>query len=567
MTQAHQRRSFKTTIRNSILVFSISLVAIFSLAIYITLYLFGTQRTEQQNIQNNQAIAERLREQVQTYEDFIEKNFINPVAYQGLEVLKNQSALYELLYQFVNQQSIKSVFYIVSNEGETLFTNAITETPYSSKDIFLSGVFRQLKRNPNITITSLNKIQLENNYRTVYSIGRGIVQNGEVIGYLLFDFLESDLNNLIQMSNVDVIVITDEFENAVVSSNNTVLDTIGKFKPIIDSNNSTFIKSEKHFIYVSEILGGSLKVYTLSSQRFLDDFFISSIVFLIIFALISAIVVWIVIKNYADKKTLALDALIAAIEKVQEGDLDTRLRIESGDEFEDVGVYFNRMLENLTELIVENNELISRTNLSEIKRLQAQFNPHFLFNALESLKYLIRFDADKAEVFILRLAQLLRYSLQVEKEHVVLKDDIQYIKTYLDIQALRYGTRFSYTLDIEDATLNCEIPKLILQPIIENSFEHGDSDEALHIGIRSALVKEALHIQIQDNGKGIDVKNLDSINLMLASEDNLSDHLGLYNVHRRIQLEYGSSYGLKLSSDFGAGLSVEIVLPDVKRGR
>ena len=566
MTQVHPRKSFKSTIRNSILVFSIGLVAIFSLAIYITLYFVGTQRTEQQNIQNNKAVAEQLQTQVQAYESFIDKNFVNPIAYQGLDVLKNQSALYELLYQFVNTQSIKSVFYIVSNEGETLFTNAITETPYASSDIFLSGIFRQLKRDPNTTITSLNKIQLENNYRTVYSIGRGIVQNGTVIGYILFDFLESDLNNLIQTINVDVVVITDEFENAIVSSNNTVLDTIGKFKPIIENNTTTSIKNEKHFIFISEILDGSLKVYTLSSQRFLDDFFISSIIFLIIFSLISTFVVWIVVKNYTDKKTYALDALISAIEKVQDGNLDIRVRIDSGDEFEDVGVYFNRMLENLTDLIVENNELISRTNLSEIKRLQAQFNPHFLFNALESLKYLIRFDADKAEVFILRLAQLLRYSLKVEKEHVTLKDDIQYIKTYLDIQALRYGTRFSYALDIQDSTLDCEIPKLILQPIIENSFEHGDSDEALHIDIHGSEMDGELRILIKDNGKGIDARNLDSINLMLASEDNTSDHLGLYNVHRRIQLEYGSNYGLKLKSGLGKGLVVEIVLPYVKRG-
>lgn len=566
MAQVHPRKSFKSTIRNSILVFSIGLVAIFSLAIYITLYFVGTQRTEQQNIQNNKAVAEQLETQVQAYESFIDKNFVNPIAYQGLDVLKNQSALYELLYQFVNTQSIKSVFYIVSNEGETLFTNAITETPYASSDIFLSGIFRQLKRDPNTTITSLNKIQLENNYRTVYSIGRGIVQNGTVIGYILFDFLESDLNNLIQTINVDVVVITDEFENAIVSSNNTVLDTIGKFKPIIENNTTTSIKNEKHFIFISEILDGSLKVYTLSSQRFLDDFFISSIIFLIIFSLISTFVVWIVVKNYTDKKTYALDALISAIEKVQDGNLDIRVRIESGDEFEDVGVYFNRMLENLTDLIVENNELISRTNLSEIKRLQAQFNPHFLFNALESLKYLIRFDADKAEVFILRLAQLLRYSLKVEKEHVTLKDDIQYIKTYLDIQALRYGTRFSYALDIQDSTLDCEIPKLILQPIIENSFEHGDSDEALHIDIHGSEMDGELRILIKDNGKGIDTHNLDSINLMLASEDNTSDHLGLYNVHRRIQLEYGSNYGLKLKSGLGKGLVVEIVLPYVKRG-
>ena len=566
MAQVHPRKSFKSTIRNSILVFSIGLVAIFSLAIYITLYFVGTQRTEQQNIQNNKAVAEQLQTQVQAYESFIDKNFVNPIAYQGLDVLKNQSALYELLYQFVNSQSIKSVFYIVSNEGETLFTNAITETPYASSDIFLSGIFRQLKRDPNTTITSLNKIQLENNYRTVYSIGRGIVQNGTVIGYILFDFLESNLNNLIQTINVDVIVITDEFENAIVSSNNTVLDTIGKFKPIIENNTTTSIKNEKHFIFISEILDGSLKVYTLSSQRFLDDFFISSIIFLIIFSLISTFVVWIVVKNYTDKKTYALDALISAIEKVQDGNLDIRVRIESGDEFEDVGVYFNRMLENLTDLIVENNELISRTNLSEIKRLQAQFNPHFLFNALESLKYLIRFDANKAEVFILRLAQLLRYSLKVEKEHVTLKDDIQYIKTYLDIQALRYGTRFSYALDIQDSTMDCEIPKLILQPIIENSFEHGDSDEALHIDIHGSEMDGELHILIKDNGKGIDMDNLDSINLMLASEDNTSDHLGLYNVHRRIQLEYGANFGLKLTSGLGKGLVVEIALPYVKRG-
>ena len=566
MTALNPRKSFKNTIRNSILLFSVGLVAIFSLAIYITLYFVGTQRIEQQNMKNNQLVAETLSNQIQAYETFIEKNFESPIAYQGTDVLYNQSAVYELLYQFVNQQTIKSVFYIVDPEGQTLFTNAISESPYSTSDIFLSGIFRQLKRDPNSTLTSLNKIQLENNYRTVYSIGKGIVHNGTVIAYILFDFLESDLNKLIQSSNVDIIVITDQYENAIVSSNSTVLDTIGKFKPFIENNVTLSVRDEKHFVYISEIIEGRIKIYTLSSQRFLDDFFISSIIFLVIFALISTFVVWGVVKNYTDKKTLALDALIAAIEKVQEGNLDTRLMIHSGDEFEDVGIYFNRMLENLTDLIVENNELLSRTNLSEIKRLQAQFNPHFLFNALESLKYLIRIDESKAEVFILRLAQLLRYSLKVEKEHVTLGDDIRYIKTYLDIQALRYGPRFSYVLNINEDILDCEIPKLILQPIIENSFEHGDTDGTLQININGYQNGDALHIQIVDDGKGIDDESLANINRMLDSEDNLSDHLGLYNVHRRIELEYGKPFGLKLNSSVGKGLFVEIVLPYVKRG-
>ena len=127
MTALNPRKSFKNTIRNSILLFSVGLVAIFSLAIYITLYFVGTQRIEQQNIKNNQLVAETLSNQIQAYETFIDKNFERPVAYQGTDVLNNQSAVYELLYQFVNQQTIKSVFYIVDPDGETLFTNAISE--------------------------------------------------------------------------------------------------------------------------------------------------------------------------------------------------------------------------------------------------------------------------------------------------------------------------------------------------------------------------------------------------------------------------------------------------------
>jgi len=561
MKPAQTKQSFKTVLRNSILKFSIGLVAIFSLVMYLSLNFVGSQLIATANRDSNEAMAEVIEVQLYAYEDFIERYFVNPVSYMSLEVLSNQRSIYELLYRFVNEQAIKSVFYIISPDGQTLFTNAITESPYNSNDIFLTGIFRQLKRDPNQTITSLNKIQLQNNYRTVYSMGRGIVVNELVLAYVLFDFLESDFNHLIQSSSVDIVVLSDQYENAIVSTNNTILDTIGKFKPILDEDNAVRIQNTPYYLYTNEILDGRMKIHTLSSLGFLGDFFVSSLVLLSAFALISSVVIWVASRNYANTKTKALDALISAIEKVQTGDLDVRLSIDSGDEFEEVGVYFNRMLENLSALIVENNELMSRTNLSEIKQLQAQFNPHFLFNALESFKYLIRTDTTKAESFILRLAQLLRYSIQSDKDFVTLKDDMAYIETYLDIQSLRYGSRFTYALDIQPDLMACVLPKLIIQPIVENSFQHGDTQGNLHIDIYAERKAQHLIITIKDNGQGLSKAALKELNKILDSETNLSDHLGLYNVHRRIQLMYGERYGIKLQTKPQAGLSIQITLP------
>lgn len=561
MRPAHPKQSFKTVLRNSILKFSIGMVAVFSLVMYLSLNFAGSQLIANANRQSNQAMADVIETQLKAYEDFIEEYFVSPVSYMSVDVFSNQRAIYELLYRFVNEQAIKSVFYIISPEGQTLFTNAITESPYNSNDIFLTGIFRQLKRDPDQTITSLNKIQLQNNYRTVYSMGRGIVVNGNVVAYVLFDFLESDFNHLIQNARVDIVVLSDQYENAIVSTNNTILDTIGKFKPTLNENNTVNIQSSSHYLFTSEILEGRMKIHTLSSLGFLDDFFVSGLFLLVIFALISSVVIWVVSRNYAIAKTQALDALLGAIEKVQTGDLDVRLIIDSGDEFEEVGVYFNRMLENLSALIVENNELMSRTNLSEIKQLQAQFNPHFLFNALESFKYLIRTDTSKAESFILRLAQLLRYSIQSDKDFVTLKDDMAYIETYLDIQALRYGSRFSYSLDIQPELMDCVLPKLIIQPIVENSFQHGDTQGSLHIDIQAQHKAKYLLITIKDNGKGLSKLELKQLRKLLDSETNMSDHLGLYNVHRRIQLLFGDKYGLKLQGELPAGLSIQITLP------
>jgi hypothetical protein len=193
----------------------------------------------------------------------------------------------------------------------------------------------------------------------------------------------------------------------------------------------------------------------------------------------------------------------------------------------------------------------------EIKQLEEQFNPHFLFNILETLKYQIMIDKEKAVEMVLAFAGLMRYSIYYGSTVVALGTDIEYINDYLMLQKLRYNRRLTYSIDIPDELQDCLIPKLLLQPIVENSLSHGLID-TIHIKIAAKHKDDILIISVEDNGKGIDSVNLQVLRDNLEKESIYKEHIGLYNSHRVIKLLYGSQYGLEIDSCHGTVVNIRL---------
>ena len=198
----------------------------------------------------------------------------------------------------------------------------------------------------------------------------------------------------------------------------------------------------------------------------------------------------------------------------------------------------------------------------ELKHLEEQFNPHFVFNVLETLRYEILIDGKKASEMVVAFANLLRYSINYGNTRVELQKDIEYINDYLLLQKMRYNRRLTYHIEIPEELLNCRVPKLLLQPVVENSLKYaGEQKKYIDIRIRALRQENALVLTVEDNGDGIDEERLEELRRRLYLEQEDPAHIGLYNVHRTVRLLYGEPWGLEIRSRLHERTEVTIRLP------
>jgi signal transduction histidine kinase len=205
----------------------------------------------------------------------------------------------------------------------------------------------------------------------------------------------------------------------------------------------------------------------------------------------------------------------------------------------------------LGERELKTAELERSLTQAKLRALQSQLNPHFLFNTLHTISALMHIDVEKADRMVAKLSDLLRYALDNTDEHVIpLRDEINFLKRYLEIEQTRFGDRLTVTMDIPDDTLNVEVPNLILQPIVENAIRHGIEPHARPGKIHLSAHREngQLILQIRDNGNGIPANNK-------------RQGIGTSNTRLRLQQLYGDRQSFVLENTPPAGLLATIKLP------
>ncbi|MFL0196782.1 PocR ligand-binding domain-containing protein [Clostridium sp. WILCCON 0269] len=213
----------------------------------------------------------------------------------------------------------------------------------------------------------------------------------------------------------------------------------------------------------------------------------------------------------------------------------------------------------------EKTKLEQQAKKMQLKTIQAQTNPHFLFNTLNTIARIALIEnAPKTEDLIYTLSDLLRYSLKNYEEFPKLKTEIEYIERYLYIQALRYSDRIKYSIEIDEKIMECRIPSMIIQPIVENALIHGLEQklEGGEVCVKGSLTpSKDIIIEVSDNGKGID----SSILSLLTNSDNIPEQfgIGIKNTHDRLCNYFGGNYGLKIKSKPNMGTKVEIHIPKI----
>nr|WP_242622803.1 sensor histidine kinase [Lachnoclostridium sp. Marseille-P6806] len=258
-----------------------------------------------------------------------------------------------------------------------------------------------------------------------------------------------------------------------------------------------------------------------------------------------------------------------ALERFSTGDFSVRLREDRQDEIGQMNRMFNKTVADVQSLTyrVAQADILARE--MEYKTLQSQMNPHFLYNTLDVINWMA-FKKDETDIcnMVNAVSNLMRISISNKQAIISLEQELGYVKDYLYIQHIRYGNRFETIYDVDEALLSQMIPKLIVQPIVENAVVHG-IESAEGMNIITVTVKRVsendIGITIEDTGIGMSQEKIDSLlEDQKAEKENDSRYhtnLGIYAVNKRIKFLYGDTYGLKISSKPGIQTTVEIHIP------
>jgi two-component system sensor histidine kinase YesM len=261
-----------------------------------------------------------------------------------------------------------------------------------------------------------------------------------------------------------------------------------------------------------------------------------------------------------------LEELIRVMKQVDQDNFDIQVNIPQNDEFGRLGKSFNRMMTKINYLVSEVYiKEISRKE-AEYKALKAQINPHFLYNTLETIRYLAEFDEkEKIMTITISLGRLFKASIDNKNDYSSVRDELVYIDAYLKIQNTRFQDKVDVYMNVDDVIMEYRIPRFILQPLVENAFVHGLENK---IGKGSLMIKgwadqETIHFQIQDDGIGMTQETLDQLfrTDRTAQEEKKGTGTGFLNVHKRIKMLYGDAYGLTVQSSPNVGTIVKAQMP------
>lgn len=384
---------------------------------------------------------------------------------------------------------------------------------------------------------------------------------GEPSGYLCMAMTENGFRKTVA-SNADDVLITDRFDTVFVGGAHVFTGRFNKLEADVRQANG--VKDTPWGLYyISSEACRTYRVYAalpcgdvLRTARFL------LLMVLVFFAAMIA-AIQISTKRVAQEKTRVIDEIATACDLVSHGNLNTELTISSHDEFQVIAQAYNTMLENVRKSMEKSVKLGRDTAVAQIRQMESQFNPHFLFNTLENIRFMVRLDPNAADTAMVQLAQLMRYSIKQEGMTVSLKEDLRYIESYMSILKMRFGSRLSYETRIPDELMRRRIPKLIVQPILENAVKYGmEKKRELKIEIEARCVGERLEISVRDNGPGIEPEVMETLTQYMENPDmERKTSFGLMNVHDRLRLMYGKRYGIRIQTQQGRTTEVVLSLP------
>lgn len=260
-----------------------------------------------------------------------------------------------------------------------------------------------------------------------------------------------------------------------------------------------------------------------------------------------------------------LNKLAKQLKKVGEGDFNTKIDIGGSSEITNLGNSFNYMSEHIQTLIEENYIVKLNEQSARLIALEAQINPHFLYNTLQAIstEALIN-DQDQIHEMVISLASILRYSIK-GGDFVTLADEMEHVKKYVYLQKIRMEDNLNYTFEIDDDAFPCIIPKISIQTLVENSIAHGmEGLTSIAISIKATVKNDLLLIEVSDNGCGMDSKTLTHLRSELTDKNiaaSQTQGIGLANLYARLRIMYDRESSMTVDSTKNVGTTIKIKLP------
>jgi two-component system, sensor histidine kinase YesM len=413
-------------------------------------------------------------------------------------------------------------------------------------------------------------------HKYYFALGRKVIDFNTLqdYGYLIIgleeSILEQSYSGIVDEKSEEVFICDDR--GTIISHSNkdkidkTVLGIPFAMAVLEDKNGHNYIQYktdiDKVAIY-STIKGTNWKIIKTISTDYLYKEINQIQKYFIIGGVIYGIVIILFMLFFSFRYTEPMMRMRGVIKKVEQGDLSARMDVQSNDELGQLGHSLNSMIAETQVLI---DKLIREEHEKkevQLEALHAQINPHFLYNTLNTIKWMAKIQGNNAvSKAITALVKLLRISINLGKENITLKEEIDYVMNYIVIQKLRFSTSINIKYNIDQRCMDFTVPKLILQPIVENSIIYSMEDEQheLEIEINGFIKDNNLVIEVCDNGPGIKEEILKNILKTVFDKDRFSK-VGLNNVNQRIKLYCGNEYGLKIRNDLVAGTKVIVNLP------
>jgi len=485
----------------------------------------------------------------------------------------SHTSIYQKMYIMLAGKPTTVAMHLIKADGTFNLSTSTIPEEYNVKNHADWGVFRKLNAT-DATVVYSNRFVSQNGKSYSMAIAHTIRKEAEIIGYVIVDIPIEVFKAALDAVNPALPIrftIADEnsyllYDELFSGSNATFLDTDFRNRIAQSQQSKKFYLEDPQRIITWNTAKGADSFLIISSISVELVVMNSNYIALITFAVaIGAILLCLLLLPFIIRNlTKPLNSIVRTMNQVQSGDTHARVTIKDDDEFGFIGSHLNSMLDNLNELFQTDLEKQNRLRLAELKALHAQINPHFLYNTLDSIKWLAKLSGvDDIVLIVSQLGRLLKNSIHNQKDSVQISEEMALVGSYLSIQKIRYGDKFDVDIDVDESIMQCVVPKLIIQPIVENAIIHGIEDKVgkAHLNIRGWKENNKIIFEIIDDGVGISEEALAKIRIKPQSEDFGNDSIGLANVDKRIKLYYGEEYGLGITSGVNVGTVMRITMP------